>query len=306
MDTTTFTSFDDATYLRFSNPSILERDLQTLIGVIKGITSDSIINESEISHLLDWVNSVKPYENRRPYADIILAIREALSDNVLTIDECENIVWLCSQYVEKNGYYDSVTSSTQELIGIIKGIAIDSIINQKEIQFLDSWLEDNVHLKNSWPFDELYNLTTNIIRDKVITSEEHAELLSFCKAISGGTSEKNSSLSMTLKIGFYQIDPQIAIPGSTFCITGVSKKYKRKVLAEKIELFGGVVVSNISSKLNYLVVCDEKNTCWAFTCYGRKIEEAMLHRQQGINLAIVHEFDLYDELENMHSKANRS
>lgn len=38
---------------------------------------------------------------------------------------------------------------------------------------------------------------------------------------------------------------------------------------------GGFVVNNVNKKLNYLVVCDEKNTCWAFTCYGRKIEEAI-------------------------------
>lgn len=64
-------------------------------------------------------------------------------------------------------------------------------------------------------------------------------------------------------------------------------------------MYGGYIVDHVSSKLNYLVVCDEKNTCWAFTCYGRKIEEAIKHRKQGANLVIVHEYDLYDALESL-------
>ena len=59
-------------------------------------------------------------------------------------------------------------------------------------------------------------------------------------------------------------------------------------------MYGGFVVNTVSSKLNYLIVCDEKNSCWAFTCYGKKIEQAMKQRKQGSNLVIVHEFDLYD------------
>ena len=64
-------------------------------------------------------------------------------------------------------------------------------------------------------------------------------------------------------------------------------------------MYGGVVVDSVNSKLNYLIVCDEKNACWAFTCYGRKIEEAMKHRKKGVNLVIVHEYDLYDTLEGL-------
>jgi NAD-dependent DNA ligase len=80
-------------------------------------------------------------------------------------------------------------------------------------------------------------------------------------------STSNTELISTLKTGFLQIDPIITIPESTFCITGVSKKFKRREIAEKIELYGRYIVENVRAKLNYLIVCNEKNNCWAFTCY---------------------------------------
>jgi NAD-dependent DNA ligase len=300
MDTSKFDTYDNRSFQRFSNPSLIEKDLQTLVGIIKGIQSDSVINDTEHLQVISWINTHKDYEEKQPYKEIISIIRQALTDNILTHEESQNIIWFCNQYINKTGYFDVITSGIQKLTGIVKGITIDNEINIKELEYLDQWLEEHDYLKNSYPYDELYNLTTSIIQDKVITQEEHEALLNFSKALVGDTNDKsNSTLLSTLKTGFYQIDPTIAIQENTFCITGVSKKYKRREIAEKIELYGGFIVDNVSAKLNYLIVCDEKNTCWAFTCYGRKIEEAIKHRKQGIRLAIIHEFDLYDTLESL-------
>ena len=280
MDTSKFDNFDNQSFQRFSNPSLVEKDLRTLVGIIKGIKSDSLITEREHSEVLAWANTHKDYEEKQPYKEIIGIIRQALSDNILTNEECENIIWFCNQYINKTNYFDVLTSGIQKLIGIVKGIAIDDEINIAELEYLDQWLEENDYLKNTYPYDELYNLTTSIIQDKIITAEEHKQLLTFCQAFMTNQNDKtNTALLSSLKTGFYQIDPTIKIQEHTFCITGISKKFKRREIAEKIELYGGFVMNNVSSKLNYLVVCDEKNNCWAFTCYGRKIEEAIKYRK---------------------------
>jgi NAD-dependent DNA ligase len=300
MDTKVFRSFDDGAYKGFTNPSIIEKDLQTLVGIISGIKSDAVINEKEQSEVINWINSQKEYENKQPYKEVIDILRHALADNILASEESENIIWFCNQYIHKTGYFDAITSGIQKLTGIVKGISIDNEINIEELKYLDQWMEEHDFLKNSWPYDELYNLTTNIIQDGIITKEEHESLLNFCQALVGNNNnDSNSALIEALKTGFYQIDPTIKVQESTFCITGISKKYKRREIAEKIELYGGFVVNNINKKLNYLVVCDEKNSCWAFTCYGRKIEEAIKYRREGKELVIVHEFDLYDTLESL-------
>lgn len=298
MNTAKFDGFDNGYFKHFSDPSVIEKNLQTLVGILNGITSDSIVNDVEKNELLSWINTLNPHEQKSPYREVISLLKEALADNILTGEEIENITWFCNQYIEKSGYFNAITSGIQQLTGIIKGISIDNEISIDELKYLDNWLEENDYLKNTWPYDELYNLVTGILQDRVITGEEHDALLTFCKAISGGNDgQSNGEFISALKTGFYQIDPSINIQERTFCITGLSKKYKRREIAEKIELLGGFVVDGVSSKLNYLVVCDEKNSCWAFTCYGRKIEEAMKHRQKGNNLVIIHENDLYDTFE---------
>lgn len=300
MNTANFDSFDNRSFQQFSNPALIEKDLQTLAGIINGIKSDDVISDTEYSEVVAWITQHREYEEKQPYKEIIAIVRHALADKVLTHEECQNIIWFCHQYINKTGYFNVITSGIQKLIGIVTGIALDNEINFKEIEYLDTWMEENDYLKNTYPYDELYNLITSIIQDKVITKEEHEALLGFCKAFTGEiTDPSNEALLSHLKTGFYQIDPSITLQEKTFCITGVSKKYKRRQIAEKIELFGGYVVDNVSSKLDYLVVCDEKNNCWAFTCYGRKIEEAIKHRKQGRELIIVHEYDLYDTLQDL-------
>lgn len=300
MDTAKFDDFDNKAYQRFSNPAIIEKNLQTLVGILDGVKSDNVINDSEKHALLAWVSAQAENENKQPYREVISLLRDALSDNVLTHEEIESITWFCNQYIDKSGYYTALTSGVQQLIGIVKGISIDNEINAEELQYLDNWLEENDYLKNTWPYDELYSLVTSILQDRIVTKEEHESLLRFCKAVSHDEAgQSNNEFITALKTGFYQIDPTITIQENTFCITGLSKKYKRREIAEKIELYGGIVTDSVSAKLNYLIVCDEKNSCWAFTCYGRKIEEAMKHRKKGLNLVIVHEYDLYDTLEGL-------
>jgi len=300
MDTSKFNSFDQGHFLKFSNPALIEKDLQTLVGILNGVTSDAVINSTEYQAVQSWVNSKKGYEEKQPYKTVLEIIRVSFNDGILTIDETQNIVWFCNQYISKTSYYDAITAGIQKLTGILKGVIIDGNVNFTELEYLDSWLEEHDFLKNSYPYDEIYNLTTSIIQDKTITPEEQEALLTFCHAfIDDSGHNSNTTLVSSLKTGFYQIDPTINIQEKCFCITGLSKKYKRREIAEQIELYGGYVVDRVSSKLDYLIVCDEKNTCWAFTCYGRKIEEAIKHRKQGAKLAIVHEYDLYDTLQGM-------
>lgn len=292
MDTSKFNAFDTESYIRFTSPGVIHRDLETLNGIVAGIIADGDVNVKEHAGLKGWLDKTKPYELKQPYKAVIEVLNEAMADDILTTEEGKNIIWFCEKYTKANPYYDALSAGVQKLHGVVKGMVIDQEINLQELAFLDQWLEDNEYLKNSWPYDELYNLITRVTKDKHISEEEHHELLNFFNAIS--STAANENIPFPISAGYFQIDPQINFQEKAFCITGLSKKYKRKEIADRIELHGGYVQNNISQKLDYLIVCDEKSSCWAFTCYGRKIEEAMFHRRNGRNIVIVHEFDLYD------------
>jgi NAD-dependent DNA ligase len=57
---------------------------------------------------------------------------------------------------------------------------------------------------------------------------------------------------------------------------------------------GGKITNNISKKLNYLVIGAAGNPCWAYACYGRKVEQAVSLRKAGFKLQIIHESDFHD------------
>ena len=49
--------------------------------------------------------------------------------------------------------------------------------------------------------------------------------------------------------------------------------------------------------LDYLVIGANGNECWAYSAYGRKVEQAIELRKSGSRLTIIHEFDFWDAVE---------
>jgi len=65
-------------------------------------------------------------------------------------------------------------------------------------------------------------------------------------------------------------------------------------MTKDVEDLGGSAKSSVSTKTDYLVVGNAGNPCWAYSCYGRKIEEAMTLRREGAKVQIVNETDFWD------------
>ncbi len=284
-------------YEHFCGPSQIERDFQTMIGILEGIDSDGVINNDEIMALVKWSNDIKKYEKREPYNTLVNKISLAISDYRIDLDEKEDLIWFCKQYVEANGYFDEVTKKIQLLFGILHGISSDNIINEKEVHFLRQWLESNSYLESIYPFDEISVIVRKVLQDGSFDSQESIELMNFCNLFTLKDSlNNNKNLVENLNSNVFEIEPDIFIENRTFCITGESKSYRRKDIVNKIISLGGDFSSSVTKRVDYLVVCEDRNVCWAFTNYGRKIEQVLKHRASGHTIAIVHEHDLIDEI----------
>jgi hypothetical protein len=57
-----------------------------------------------------------------------------------------------------------------------------------------------------------------------------------------------------------------------------------------------MVASSVSSKVDYLIIGADGNPCWAYACYGRKVEMAVQLRKQGSRLQLIHEHDFHDAI----------
>ena len=293
-------------YRHFTTPAELHKAINTLRGLVAGITTDQKITDAEINELCHWCTTQAHLINRHPFSELIPLIRAVYEDGVITSDEASDVLWLCNNFISDSDYYDLVTSSTQFLMGLIHGIMADGELEESEIHLLRQWLTINDYLCGTYPFDELHSLISTILLDGKITEDEcnmlKAFLSNFIDAKTSYNLNESDLVAMREKYsvtGICASCQEIDFKDTVFCFTGESQKATRKEIASLIESLGGVYKNNVSGKTQYLIVGNMGNPCWAYSCYGRKVEDAIKLRQSGHKLVIVNEIDFWDVIEDV-------
>ena len=291
-------------YRKFTKPAELHKAINTLQGIVAGISADQIVNDAEISELTHWCQLQAHLQDRHPFSEIIPVIEKACNDGVVTEEEKNDILWLCNHFTADSSYYDTINSSKQFLSGLIHGLMADGRLDDSEIFALKKWIDDNSFLAGTYPFDEINSLLYVILEDNVITPEEREQLTAFL----GNVIEFKDSLNLVEQdfidlrkkysvSGICAVCPEISFKDKLFCFTGESYRCKRAEIAAIVEELGGTFRSSVSKKTDYLIVGNGGNPCWAYSCYGRKIEEAMQLRKSGAHVVIVNETDFWDAVE---------
>jgi NAD-dependent DNA ligase len=295
-----YEAYDSMSFKRFTLPQELDKAIHTLEGIITGISIDNIIEAPEIQPLLSWCRQYEYARNKSPFNELIERLEESLKDGVFTEEEQKDILWLCNKITSKNAYYNIVTSDMQRLQGILIGIAADGKIEKAELEALSVWLDEHDSLKSCWPYDEIYSLTTSVLSDHKIDEKEHRFLLAYFNEFL----KSSANLLVEPKIdddliqqGVCAMCPEIQFDNRVFCFTGQSKRASRKELSQKVTELKGFTTPNMRKDVHYLVIGNKGNTCWAFSCYGRKVEEAISLRKQGAKIQLVNENDFWDAVE---------
>lgn len=287
-------------YELYHTRSKFEKSLNELKGLVKGISIDGVIDENEINELTHWCSLQTEFRHKQPYTELLPLIENALSDGVLSSEECDDILWVCNNFIQENKYYDYITASIQQLHGIIHGVLADNRIDDEEIVRLSDWIEINDFLRGTYPYDELESILTSILSDHIVTEQERLQLKSFLGEFIDTRNSFNvhqtelDSLKSIQVTGVCTVCPEIVFKDRLFCFTGESRKAKRKEIAEIIIQNGGIYSDTVNNKTDYLIVGSDGNSCWAFSCYGRKVEKAVEMRKGGRTIAIVHESDFWD------------
>lgn len=295
---------DQSRYVRFTGPARVEKAANTLSGLLTGLAADSVINTLEISHLRQWLHEHRDLRLRHPLSELFGAVESALEDGVLTSEEKQDLVWLCDR-LKRSNYYPKVTSDMQFLHGMLAGVSADSVLCADELQQLSEWIDDHRHLQTMWPYDEVESLLTKVLADKRIDAEEHAELMHHFTQYGHRADDRTLDTfgvagQPAIQVGgLCAVCPDIQFLERNFCLTGASSRFSRTEFADRISAVGGTVKTNVTADLHYLVVGADGNPCWAYSCYGRKVEKAIDFRRRGSSLVIVHENDIHDALEEM-------
>jgi NAD-dependent DNA ligase len=299
----THSRLDDTSYFNYSFKSMLDKSLHTLEGIIKGIAIDGKINHSELAELNSWCNDYVGVSHRSPFNELIPLIKNAIADQVLTDEEMADILWFSKNVTTQNEYFDIISADIQRLQGILHGILADNKIEEEELNQLRHWIDENNHLKGSYPYDEIDSVIMKILADGRIDSSEHDFLkVFFSEFISlhpHSSIDRNELVQLKQSItipGICANCPEITFTNQNFCFTGFSSRAKRSDIAKEIEIQGGTYIDNIRQDLNYLIIGNQGNPCWVYSCYGRKVEQAISYRKKGINISIVHENDFWDAI----------
>ena len=179
--------------------------------------------------------------------------------------------------------------SYESLLGICTGLMADSLLNNKEIIFLDTWLADHEELATEWPGNVLSKKIREVLADGIITGEEREHLESILNDFIGGTLEESGATSgMATRLPVDK-NAKIEIPGNDFCFTGKFLFGERTACEKVTKKKGGRILGSVHADPCFLVIGALASPDWKHSSYGTKIEKAVEYQKKGHNVQIVKE-----------------
>lgn len=254
--------------------------MMDLYGIVIGISMDGYISANENSALVDWQSRYEGNRRAPFFSDLFTFIDAALSDGTLSSEERNSIINMTTPFVSNNNCSPQ-TFAMQQLIGILRGISSDGVVNEIEANNLKSWLDESSDL-NIPEFSKISHEVTQILADGVITEAENSHIISvFDRIINPVESNTNHSI---------QFD------SSKFCLTGDFAHGSKGEIESLIEAHGGEIANNVSGKIAYLIVGGKGSSQYAFGNYGTKVKKALELIDKGKPIQIITEDTLFEAL----------
>ncbi len=185
-------------------------------------------------------------------------------------------------------FRNELRQSCGALIGIVQGMLADQELNDREISFLQDWLQSSESLNMIWPCSVIGAQVRQVLADGVVTDEERAHLTDTLLKLIGGTLDELADAGHVSRLPLDDL-LEIEITGRQFCFTGDFAFGPRSSCEAAVARRGGFVISSVTKKLHYLVVGGLGSAEWKHGSFGTKVEKAIEYRQAGVPLRIVHE-----------------
>lgn len=290
---------DHREYLKFSGRARLDKAINSLVGLIEGIAADGKVTAGEMAFLGLWLQENSDLRNKHPYNELMPVVEEALRDGDFSDEERADILFVCEK-LRSTEFFDAVTADMQRLHGFLAGAMADGVVTEAELRTLSDWIDDHDQLKSLWPYDEVESVVSTVLRDGKIDADEQKMLQAFFSEflalLDNRTITTPQMLEGSTLTGVCAMCPEISFEGRTFCFTGASNRLSRKQFGELIQKLGGHPSEGVTKTTDYLVIGAEGNPAWAYACYGRKVEKAVMLRKEGIRIVLVHENDFHDAI----------
>ncbi len=213
-------------------------------------------------------------------------LHRGMPDCIMTKDCYESLILLPeiehTQETRKKQYHiihNLETVTLQKLEAMIKGIMVDDVITDKELEALAVWLDDNKDLRDQYPYNEISILLYQVLEDGVVDESERLELYALFNKILNPIENK--------------LDEHCSIEGKNIVLTGDFDHGTRNDIKRYVESIGGNIKSSVSGKTDFLIVGNQGSPDWSFGNYGSKIKRAKELQLAGKPILIITENDLF-------------
>lgn len=256
-----------------------------LKGVLHGVVADQELNDVEVCFLKFWI---KKYHDDHPV--LLNLVSNAIQDKVFTEEE----IYELNEYIDEDTHFHrSILSQSEmmlnELIGILGGISADNIINEKEMQFLSQWFEDNATVCQVWPLSEIRDRAMDVLINKGSNQEAEQQLMDFIKRI---TSRRLTFMDFehNLSTGFLiEDDDSIDLYRKCVCFAGEFLSGEYKILKFKTLKKGAIVSDTFNDEVDILVLGSLSIKDWLNSEESQKIRKALDFKETGKYLRIISE-----------------
>ena len=263
-------------YVKKADKPTLVKSLNSLYGIVTGIVADKVINDMELQRIETWINEYKCFCDSYPYTFISPKIQNIISDKIISTKEKEILMNLVEKYMPENTFSDA-TLSMQVLMGILEGITCDKMINVLELDSLQQWINDNMHLKGNYPFDTILTTINKVLEDGIVTTDESNELVELFNHFINPIEKKSNFCS--------------ELSGKKICLTGNFVNGTKDDIGELVVKHGGEISSGVTRNTNIVLVGGEGSKDWSYGNFGTKVKKAMELKSKGFDIEILSEED---------------
>jgi NAD-dependent DNA ligase len=179
--------------------------------------------------------------------------------------------------------------SCESLLGICSGLMADGELNDREINFLHTWLLEHHEMASSWPGEVVYTRTSEVLKDGVISDEERENLVSTLNQLLGGSFIDDGAVPSGATTLPVDETVSVQIGGQSFCFTGKFLFGTRSACERAVIARGGIALGAVTRDLSYLVIGELSSREWKYSSFGTKIDRAVELRANGSGIQIVGE-----------------
>lgn len=277
----------------FSFSKEKQRALFGLRGILSGVVADQKLNEKELLFLDAWLQSQQYLAEEADVRQILARVGEIVADGKVEPEELASMQqWIRAFIAETEDGGQSKVAQGNELMGFLTGIASDGVLNDQEVNALSDWLNEHHAVRDRWPASVIVDRLNNILEDGVISDEEREDLLQTLRGITSPTTNPTGvGYEASTEVWEDKVD-HVDIADKLFCLTGDFVVGDRNTVDTLLRMKGAELSTNVTSRVDYLVIGTLASRDWLYTSHGRKIEKALLLRRQGAGITIITERSL--------------